>query len=106
MLNIGKAAVLGAGTMGAAIAAHLSNAGIPTLLLDIAPQDADDLLGREVEVDLGGGQPIMAEEPLQGWQPDPLLHRRHRKGVAQHVRRHRPADPTSDRRCATGRRPW
>ena len=28
--------------MGAAIAAHLSNAGIPTLLLDIAPPDADD----------------------------------------------------------------
>lgn len=42
MLQIGKAAVLGAGTMGAAIAAHLSNAGIPTLLLDIAPSDADD----------------------------------------------------------------
>ncbi len=38
-MNIGKAAVLGAGTMGAGIAAHLSNAGIPTLLLDIAPQD-------------------------------------------------------------------
>ncbi len=36
-MNIGKAAVLGAGTMGAGIAAHLSNAGIPTLLLDIAP---------------------------------------------------------------------
>ncbi|HMS39043.1 MAG TPA: 3-hydroxyacyl-CoA dehydrogenase family protein [Pyrinomonadaceae bacterium] len=41
MLNIGKAAVLGAGTMGAAIAAHLSNAGIPTLLLDIAPREDD-----------------------------------------------------------------
>ncbi|MCU0239322.1 MAG: 3-hydroxyacyl-CoA dehydrogenase family protein, partial [Pyrinomonadaceae bacterium] len=41
MLNIGKAAVLGAGTMGAAIAAHLSNAGIPTLLLDIAPREED-----------------------------------------------------------------
>lgn len=41
MLQIGKAAVLGAGTMGAAIAAHLSNAGIPTLLLDIAPREAD-----------------------------------------------------------------
>ncbi|CAN5218671.1 3-hydroxyacyl-CoA dehydrogenase/enoyl-CoA hydratase family protein [soil metagenome] len=41
MLNIGKAAVLGAGTMGAAIAAHLSNAGIKTVLLDIAPPDAD-----------------------------------------------------------------
>ena len=37
MLRIGKAAVLGAGTMGAAIAAHLANAGISTLLLDIAP---------------------------------------------------------------------
>ena len=41
MLNIGKAAVVGAGTMGAAIAAHLSNAGIPTLLLDIAPREED-----------------------------------------------------------------
>lgn len=39
MLTIKKAAVLGAGTMGAAIAAHLSNAGIPTLLLDIAPRE-------------------------------------------------------------------
>ena len=37
--NIAKAAVLGAGTMGAAIAAHLANAGIPTLLLDIAPTE-------------------------------------------------------------------
>ncbi len=36
-LNIARAAVLGAGTMGAGIAAHLANAGIPTLLLDIAP---------------------------------------------------------------------
>lgn len=41
MLNIGKAAVLGAGTMGAGIAAHLANAGIPVLLLDIAPQGDD-----------------------------------------------------------------
>src|SRR5436190_5010403 len=38
-MNISKAAVLGAGTMGAAIAAHLANAGIPTLLLDIAPTE-------------------------------------------------------------------
>ncbi len=34
-----KAAVLGAGTMGAQIAAHLANAGVPTLLLDIVPRD-------------------------------------------------------------------
>lgn len=38
-MNIRKAAVLGAGTMGTGIAAHLANAGIPTLLLDIAPQE-------------------------------------------------------------------
>ena len=38
-MNVAKAAVLGAGTMGAAIAAHLANAGIPTLLLDIAPTE-------------------------------------------------------------------
>ena len=35
--NIQKAAVLGSGVMGASIAAHLANVGIPTLLLDIAP---------------------------------------------------------------------
>ena len=38
---IRKAAVLGAGTMGARIAAHLANAGIPVVLLDIpAPEGA------------------------------------------------------------------
>jgi 3-hydroxyacyl-CoA dehydrogenase len=39
MLRIEKAAVLGAGTMGAQIAAHLANAGIPTILLDIPPKE-------------------------------------------------------------------
>ncbi len=38
-MKVGKAAVLGAGTMGAGIAAHLANAGIPTLLFDIAPSE-------------------------------------------------------------------
>ena len=38
--KIQKAAVLGAGVMGAAIAAHLANVGIPSLLLDIVPPDA------------------------------------------------------------------
>src|SRR5260370_1835315 len=33
---IRKAAVLGAGTMGARIAAHLANAGLPVVLLDMA----------------------------------------------------------------------
>jgi 3-hydroxyacyl-CoA dehydrogenase len=35
-----RAAVLGAGTMGSRIAAHLANAGIPSLLLDMVPKDA------------------------------------------------------------------
>ena len=39
MMRIQKAAVLGAGTMGAQIAAHLANAGVPTLLLDIVPRE-------------------------------------------------------------------
>ena len=39
MLVIRKAAVLGAGRMGTAVAAHLANAGIPTLLLDLAPTE-------------------------------------------------------------------
>ncbi|MBV9711759.1 MAG: 3-hydroxyacyl-CoA dehydrogenase/enoyl-CoA hydratase family protein [Ktedonobacteraceae bacterium] len=37
--QIRKVAVLGAGVMGAAIAAHLANVGIPSLLLDIVPPD-------------------------------------------------------------------
>src|SRR5437660_361098 len=38
--QIRKAAVLGAGVMGAAIAAHLANVGITALLLDIVPSNA------------------------------------------------------------------
>src|SRR5579864_5623230 len=37
--RIEKVAVLGAGTMGARIAAHVTNAGIPCFLLDIAPSE-------------------------------------------------------------------
>jgi 3-hydroxyacyl-CoA dehydrogenase len=38
--QIHTAVVIGAGTMGAAIAAHLANAGVPVTLLDIVPKDA------------------------------------------------------------------
>lgn len=37
--TIRKVAVIGAGTMGGGIAAHLANVGIPVLLLDILPPD-------------------------------------------------------------------
>ena len=40
MSKIRKAAVLGSGVMGGGIAAHIANAGIPVVLLDIVPKDA------------------------------------------------------------------
>ena len=51
-LNIKKAAVIGAGTMGSGIAAHLANCGIDTLLMDIVPpelSDEDKALGLTAE---------------------------------------------------------
>ena len=39
-MAINQAAVIGAGVMGAGIAAHLANAGVPVLLLDIVPNGA------------------------------------------------------------------
>ncbi len=41
MKRINRVAVLGAGTMGARIAAHFANAGVPSYLFDIVPPDAD-----------------------------------------------------------------
>ena len=38
-LLVRRAGVLGAGTMGSRIAAHLANAGIPVVLLDLPPKD-------------------------------------------------------------------
>ncbi len=54
-MRIEKAAVLGAGTMGAQIAAHLANARIPTLLLDMVPRE--NVLGPD-------GTPVMGLEWL------------------------------------------
>jgi 3-hydroxyacyl-CoA dehydrogenase len=42
MRTINRVAVLGAGTMGARIAAHFANAGVPALLLDLPSPDAPD----------------------------------------------------------------
>ena len=39
---IRKVCVIGAGVMGAGIAAQVANAGVPVLLLDIVPRDATD----------------------------------------------------------------
>ena len=42
MTDIQKVAVIGAGVMGSGIAAQITNAGIPVLLLDIVPKNAED----------------------------------------------------------------
>ena len=40
MAEIKSAGVIGAGVMGGAIAAHLANAGVPVVLMDIVPKGA------------------------------------------------------------------
>jgi len=59
-----RAAVLGAGTMGSRIAAHLANAGIPTLLLDLAPNDRTaEPLAKSALAALAKSKPAALFEP-------------------------------------------
>jgi 3-hydroxyacyl-CoA dehydrogenase len=60
-----RAAVLGAGTMGSRIAAHLANAGIPTLLLDMIPagDGARNRLALSALDALGKSKPAAFYEP-------------------------------------------
>ncbi len=63
-MNIEKAAVIGAGVMGAGIAAHLANAGIPVDLLDIVPKQ-------------GGNRNAIAESAVAkmlNTEPSPFMH--------------------------------
>ncbi|MCF6251967.1 MAG: 3-hydroxyacyl-CoA dehydrogenase/enoyl-CoA hydratase family protein [Methylococcaceae bacterium] len=67
-MSIKKVAVIGAGVMGASIAAHISNAGVPVYLLDIVPNDSD-LKNRN----------IIAETAIQKIlkaNPAPLMHKK------------------------------
>ncbi len=58
--SIRRVAVLGAGTMGAAIAAHCANAGLQVDLLDIAPEDGED---KNAVVDGGYDRMVKARPP-------------------------------------------
>jgi 3-hydroxyacyl-CoA dehydrogenase len=62
---IRRAAVLGAGTMGSRIAAHLANAGIPTLLLDLVPAGDGDRsrLAKAAIATLAKAKPAALYEP-------------------------------------------
>ena len=61
---IRKVAVLGAGTMGARIAAHIANAGLPVLLLDMVPAaGARNGLGLTALATLKAGKPAAFASP-------------------------------------------
>ena len=62
-LLIRRAAVLGAGTMGSQIAAHLANVGIPTLLLDLGARDGGKEPARAALEALGKSKPAAFYEP-------------------------------------------
>jgi 3-hydroxyacyl-CoA dehydrogenase len=64
--TINRVAVIGAGTMGAAIAAHLANVGIPSYLLDIVPRE---LTSKEKAKGLTLDHPAVRNRIVKkGWQ--------------------------------------
>ena len=69
--KIDRVGVLGAGVMGAGIAAHLANAGIPVLLLDIVPNGtaADAPAAQRNKLALGGLQTALAASPAAFYSP-------------------------------------
>lgn len=59
--KIHRAVVIGSGTMGASIAAHLANAGVPVTLLDIVPEGAVDKAARNKIVNEGWDRCLKAK---------------------------------------------
>jgi 3-hydroxyacyl-CoA dehydrogenase len=70
-MEINKVAVIGAGVMGAGIAAHMANAGVPVVLLDIVPEGAK---ARNVVADSAVKKLLKAE-------PAAFMHKRNAKLV-------------------------
>ncbi|RDH80788.1 MAG: 3-hydroxyacyl-CoA dehydrogenase [endosymbiont of Galathealinum brachiosum] len=68
-MDINKVAVIGAGVMGAGIAAHISNAGISVVLLDIVPEGAEN---RNIIADTAVSKMMKA-------QPAAFMHKRNSK---------------------------
>jgi 3-hydroxyacyl-CoA dehydrogenase len=79
-IRIKRVGVLGAGVMGQGIAAHLANAGIPSYLFDIAPQElteAEEAKGLSLEerevrnrISAGGIAAMAKNRPALLYQPD------------------------------------
>ncbi len=72
MSEIQKVAVIGAGVMGAGIAAHVANAGLPVVLLEIVPKGADNRNA------LSEG----AVAKMLKTKPAPFMHKRNAKRIA------------------------
>jgi 3-hydroxyacyl-CoA dehydrogenase len=73
MRQINKAAVLGAGVMGAAIAGHMANAGIDVLLLDIVPKpDSTGSVGQASDHEARNAVVSKALEALKKGKPAAL----------------------------------
>ncbi len=71
-MAIQKVAVIGAGVMGAAIAAHVTNAGYDAVLLDIVPEGA-------------GNRNMLAEGAVKQMlktKPAPFMHKRNARRIA------------------------
>src|ERR1700722_13863768 len=70
--QIAKVAVLGAGTMGSRIAAHIANAGVPVVLLDIVPPGSVPDAGAAVrnKFALGALEGLKKSKPAAFYSPD------------------------------------
>ena len=69
MTRIQKTVVLGAGTMGARIAAHFANAGLPCLLLDIVPKGAGNSPSERNKLVLAGIEATKESKPAAFFTP-------------------------------------
>jgi 3-hydroxyacyl-CoA dehydrogenase len=74
-LKIKRACVLGAGVMGAQIAAHLSAAGVRTHLLDLASNEApaDPKMKKAVGKNFRSTRSILAIEQMKTLKPSPFM---------------------------------
>src|SRR3954469_23902774 len=72
--TIRKVAVLGAGTMGSRIAAHIANAGLPVVLLDIVPPGSDAMAPRQErnKIALGAVEGLKKAKPAALYAVDSL----------------------------------
>jgi len=61
--HIRRVVVIGSGTMGGGIAAHVANAGIPVTLLDIVPRDLAAAKGNRDAIVQGGWKRVLKSKP-------------------------------------------